>query len=152
MKCNESRPGFELVSPCPFLTTITITPRAPPIKNWQKFISSLKLLCTLKKTKENFEQVHLFVVHLSFLRRGIILWIEITWPENPANTYAWHKETLDSCFELIRSHQQRIPWSPSTDIEPGTTDCRAETLQQRNECISHISDTKLISHGNCVAN
>ena len=30
MKCNESRPGFELVSPCPFPTTITITPRAPP--------------------------------------------------------------------------------------------------------------------------
>ena len=30
MKCNQSRPGFELVSPCPFHTTITITPRAPP--------------------------------------------------------------------------------------------------------------------------
>ena len=29
MKCNQSRPGFELVSPCPFPTTITITPRAP---------------------------------------------------------------------------------------------------------------------------
>ena len=30
MKCNQPRPGFELVSPCPFPTTITITPRAPP--------------------------------------------------------------------------------------------------------------------------
>ena len=30
MKCNQSRPGFELVSPCSFPTTITITPRAPP--------------------------------------------------------------------------------------------------------------------------
>ena len=30
MKCNQSRPGFELVSPCPFPATITITPRAPP--------------------------------------------------------------------------------------------------------------------------
>ena len=29
MKCNQSRPGFELVSPCSFPTTITITPRAP---------------------------------------------------------------------------------------------------------------------------
>ena len=27
MKCNQPRPGFELVSPCPFPTTITITPR-----------------------------------------------------------------------------------------------------------------------------
>ena len=31
MKCNHSRPGFELESPCPFPTTITITPRAPPL-------------------------------------------------------------------------------------------------------------------------
>ena len=31
MKCNQSRPGFELVSPCPYPTTITITPRAPPM-------------------------------------------------------------------------------------------------------------------------
>ena len=29
-ECNQSRPGFELVSPCPFPTTITITPQAPP--------------------------------------------------------------------------------------------------------------------------
>ena len=29
MKCDQSRLGFELVSPCPFPTTITITPRAP---------------------------------------------------------------------------------------------------------------------------
>ena len=29
MKCNQSGPGFELVSPCPFPTTIAITPRAP---------------------------------------------------------------------------------------------------------------------------
>ena len=28
MKCNHSRPGFELESPCPFSTTITISPRA----------------------------------------------------------------------------------------------------------------------------
>ena len=33
MKCNQSRPEFELVSPCSFPTTITITPRAPPISN-----------------------------------------------------------------------------------------------------------------------
>ena len=28
MKCSQTRPGFELMSPCPFPTTITITPRA----------------------------------------------------------------------------------------------------------------------------
>ena len=31
MKCNQSRPWFELVSLCPFPTTITITPRATPL-------------------------------------------------------------------------------------------------------------------------
>ena len=31
MKCNQYRPGFELVSPCSFPTAITTTPRAPPI-------------------------------------------------------------------------------------------------------------------------
>ena len=30
MKSNQSRPGFEFVSPSPFPSTITITPRAPP--------------------------------------------------------------------------------------------------------------------------
>ena len=30
MKCNQSCPGIELVSPCPYPVTITITPRAPP--------------------------------------------------------------------------------------------------------------------------
>ena len=30
MNCNQSNPGFELVSPCPFPMTIAITPRTPP--------------------------------------------------------------------------------------------------------------------------
>ena len=42
MKCNQSRPGFELVSPCPFPTTIIITPRAPPtIILYEIFTSAL---------------------------------------------------------------------------------------------------------------
>ena len=45
----------------------------------------------------------------SFLSRGIILWIELPRPENPMNINAWHTETLDSCFDLIRSYQQCIP-------------------------------------------
>ena len=36
MTCNKFRPGFELVSPCSFPTTITITPRAPPYKQFYK--------------------------------------------------------------------------------------------------------------------
>ena len=33
MKCNQSRPGFELMSPCTFPMMITITPRASPKQN-----------------------------------------------------------------------------------------------------------------------
>ena len=71
----------------------------------------------------------------SFLRKGIILWIKLPWHENPANTYARHTETLDSCFNLIRSHQQCIPWSPPLEIKPATTDCSAETLQLSHQFI-----------------
>ena len=66
------------------------------------------------------------------------LWIELPLPENLANTHAEHTETLDSCFNLIRSYQQYIPWSPPLEIEPVTTDCRAKTLQLNNQFISHM--------------
>ena len=42
MKCNQSRPGFELVLPCPFPTTITITPQALPINFYSAYTTSLK--------------------------------------------------------------------------------------------------------------
>ena len=38
-------------------------------------------------------------------------WIELPYPKNPANTCTWYTETLDSCFDLIKYHQQCIPWS-----------------------------------------
>ena len=60
----------------------------------------------------------------------------VPWPENPANTYARHTETLDSFFDLIRSHQQCIPWSPQLEIEKVTADCRAETLKLSYQCRS----------------
>ena len=74
------------------------------------------------------------------------LWIELTWLENSANTYAQHTETLDSFFDLIRSHQQCIPWFPPLEIELATTDCRAETLQLSHQTILHLSDAELTSH------
>ena len=55
----------------------------------------------------------MYGAEFSFLSRWITLWIELLWPEKPANTYARHTETLDSCFGLIRSHHQCIPWPPS---------------------------------------
>ena len=77
---------------------------------------------------------------------------ELPWPENAANTCTWHTETLDSCFDLIRSHQQYIPWSPPLEIEPTTTECKAETLSLIHQPTSHTSGPKLTSHVNYIAN
>ena len=51
------------------------------------------------------------------------MWIELTWSENPANAYARHTETLKNSFDLIRSHQQCIPWSPPLEIDQAIRDC-----------------------------
>ena len=79
--------------------------------------------------------LRLLVIWLAVCLVGVFMsyqplrWMELPWLENPANTYARHSETLDSCFDLIRTHQQCIPLSPPLEIEPATTDCRAESLQ-----------------------
>ena len=44
MKCNQTRPGFELVSPCPFPTTITITPRTSCSELWVTYCHYLWFL------------------------------------------------------------------------------------------------------------
>ena len=46
----------------------------------------------------------------------ILLGTKLPWPENPTNTYTRHTETLSKCFDLIRSHQQCILWSPPLEI------------------------------------
>ena len=51
--------------------------------------------------------------------------------------------TLNSCFNLIGSHQQCIP----REIELATTECRAKTLSQGHRSLSHISDAILTCHG-----
>ena len=56
MKCNQSRPVFELVSPCPFPTTVTITPRAPPFKilaNLLLFLTHGVFLCRIRDVMPN---------------------------------------------------------------------------------------------------
>ena len=55
VKCKQSRRGFEHVSPCPFSTTITITPRA--------------VLCSYQKRFSFFLKVSLSETCPSFLMR-----------------------------------------------------------------------------------
>ena len=76
-------------------------------------LPSLNLLChsktdaTMSKlsVSPSGEQTFIFAVHI----KELILWIELPWPEKPPNTYAQYTGTLDSCFDLIGSHQQSIP-------------------------------------------
>ena len=49
--------------------------------------------------------------------------MELARPENLVNVCARHTKTLDGCFDLIKSQQQRIPWSSPLEIEPATTKC-----------------------------
>ena len=58
MKCNQSRPGFELLSPCPFPTMITITPWAPPTlyQSWEK--SKGFNILRHQNARETFEVVY----------------------------------------------------------------------------------------------
>ena len=53
---------------------------------------------------------------------------------------------------LLGHHQQCISWSLPLEIEPVTTECRAETLPQSQQFTLQTSDTKLTSHGNSVVN
>ena len=46
MKCNQSGPGFELVSPCPYPATITITPLHEDGQGYKKIANILKLSCS----------------------------------------------------------------------------------------------------------
>ena len=50
------------------------------------------------------------------------LWIELPRPENPANTYARHTETLDCCFDGFSGHgnliHNIIPQLKKENVEP----------------------------------
>ena len=55
--------------------------------------------------------------------------------------------TLNSCFDLIGSHQQCTPKSPPLEIEPTTTVCRSQNSTSGHWFMSHISNAELTSHG-----
>ena len=98
---------------------------------------------TMLKNKANL------IVFFTKLRTSIINWINMT---RKFNKYcAWHTKTLDSCFDLIRSHQLCITYSPTLEIEPTTTECRIETLLLNYWSTSYTSVAKLLFHGKFAA-
>ena len=64
------------------------------------------LQCTVDEISSRFQnavflQKSCLYVYFLFFRRGIILWIKLTWPENLANTCARHKETWTAVSTLL---------------------------------------------------
>ena len=68
---------------------------------------------------------------------------ELSWQENPANTYMWHTEhwtAVSILLDLISSaHHRRLNQQPQY--------AEAETLPLGHRFMQHISDAKLTSHG-----
>ena len=76
VKWYQSRPGFELVSLCPFPTTITITPRAPPINTLWKILL-IPTINTLRKfllisTINTLRKIHL-ISTINTLRKILLM-------------------------------------------------------------------------------
>ena len=70
------------------------------------------------------------------------MWIELPQPENSANTCAWLTETPDSCFDLIRSHQQCYTViSPTGDR---TSDHRMHSRNSTTEPSAQVTSNQLV--------
>ena len=72
--------------------------------------------------------------------------LEITMTRKSGTRLHVTYRALNSCFDLIRSHQQCTPWSPPLDIEPQYAE--AETLPLCHWFMPCIIDTKSTSYSN----
>ena len=63
-----------------------------------------------------------------------------------------HTKPLDSCFDLVRSHQQCIQKSPPQEVKKETREYRAKTLPLNYRSTSLTSDAKLTCQCKCAAN
>ena len=100
MKCNQSRPGFELVSPCPFSTTVTITPRTP--------------------LKANVRLYHLSLTGcdaMSFLSGLQLFWIQ-SFPSPSLVTMTRLKDSI--CFTFYSQFERSIHFPL---VQNGTQSC-----------------------------
>ncbi len=93
MKCNQSRPRFELESPCPFPTTITITPWAPPKT---RFIAHYLMYPKRRRLME----LRYFG---SIFRNLLPTESSFNWPDVTFK----HWEKLDKYSHIISLYQQR---------------------------------------------
>ena len=82
--------------------------------------SNLSLTDCLNK----FQEPSLSYLPIARERTYQFLWIELPWPGKSSEHLRTTYGNTDSCFDLIRSHHQCIPWSQAT------TECIAETTNE----------------------
>ena len=139
MKCNQSRPEFELESPCPFPTTITITPRALPASggvmvsklDWQILTSEFDSpcvphLCSLvlhlskmlrklnvsQKVLPDSSQSSCFYTLFSYFRNWLHGNVIISWTIN----LQWKHDTETETRLQFETLSWMYPISPAIDL------------------------------------
>ena len=114
MKCNQSRPGFKLVLPYPFPTTMTITPQAPPLDSQRNGYRHWfpKHLMRLSRGDCRFNPACRRVTIQEYLTLCIRLWI--TESEKPT--------PVDSIKDLVRIYRRKRSGknNEDEDISPKT--------------------------------
>ena len=95
---------------------------------------SVKLMLIIKKSTRKMQilprSYNTCVIYLyindsthTYIEREELIYIklEITMTRKSGTHLHVRYGAVDSCFDLIRSHQQCTPWSPPLEIEPTTT-------------------------------
>ena len=102
MKYSQSRPGFELVSPCPFPITITITPLFICIYVYVLFVGMSLTIIVSNNIRYNDLYLHSFHISLicfniSVIRRSVVH----NHFKHKSNRYIWLRDTtLTGCSTL----------------------------------------------------
>ena len=121
--------------------------------SWVSNEGEFMLLC-IHSMEFSWVEMTIYIQHYKLdVKIKIYIYIYMNWitmtRKFSKHSHAAYR-TLNSCFDLIGSHQQCIPWSPSLEINPATTKCRIKTVQLGYWTISHISNAKSTSHGKCT--
>ena len=118
MKCNQSRPGFELVSPCPFPSTITITPRAPPNQklmdtDWAalriRWLNTLQRGEKSKKGCLHYNSHHHDDVRLARISLTLSLYVSLSFIAFGRSS-GLHPVSSHSCCMNVRAGRPAFAW------------------------------------------
>ena len=104
--------------------------------------------CSIDFQQQSYVHTKIFQI-CAMSQNNWLLWIELLWPENLPNTYdIWeHWTAVSTLLGLISSVYHNL-YHLRSNQRPQIA---VPKLQMSHQFISHTSDTKSTSHGNCVA-